>query len=162
MAFLYNPTTVTGIYIRSGSIPTTAFEIGGGVVSSSVQINTGSFSGSFIGIATSASFANTTLFVLQDNFTGSFTGSFAGNGSDLIFTTINTDQTTDSTLIIGNRYNNYSNKQTTVFKNGDVVVSGSITVSETGVLLLTPRDTPLTFISGAVFYSSSGELYFGS
>lgn len=153
-------TVLSGIFIRSGSIPTTA--LSGGVVSSSLQINTGSFSGSFIGLATSASFANTTLTVLQTHFTGSFTGSFVGNGSDLVFTTLSTNDTSDSTLLIGNIYNNYSNRQTTIFKNGDVIVSGSVTVTEDGLLVLKPRQTPLTLISGAVFYSSSGELYLGS
>lgn len=162
MAFTYSPTLLDGIYIRSGSIPTTAHILGGGMVSSSTQINTGSFSGSFFGIATSASFASISLFVLQDNFTGSFTGSFTGNGSNLVFTTLNTNDVADSVLIVGNIYNNYSNKQTTVFRNGDVVVSGSIAVSDEGLLLLTPRQTPATTVSGALFYSSSGELYLGS
>jgi len=141
-------TLLDGSLIRSGSVPTSVLVIGSGVVSSSAQASGWT-------VAT----ASVSLFVLQNNFTGSFTGSFVGEGSNLIFTTVNTNKETDSVLIIGNIYNNYSNKQTTVFKNGDVVVSGSVTLSEEGVLVLTPRNTPLTNVSGTLFYSSSGELY---
>lgn len=147
-------TVLSGIYLRSGSIPTTALELGSNIVSSSTQAASWTVA--------SASFATTTLFVLQNDFTGSFTGSFKGNGSELVFTAVNTNETSDSILIIGNKYNNYSNKQTTVFKNGDIIVSGSVTVSDIGVLLLTPRETPLQITSGTLFYSSSGELYLGT
>ena len=168
-------TRIPGQIIQSESIFTTALIPGGGLVSSSTQIIavfppgliTSSIQVDYnliqnqpVSIPT-ASLANVALFVLQDNFTGSFTGSFVGDGSNLIFETLNTNKNTDSVLVIGNIYNNYSNKQTTVFQNGDVVVSGSVTVSDTGVLLLTPRDTPNTHVSGALFYSSSGELYLG-
>lgn len=131
-----------------------------GLLSSSIQVDYTAIQNQPVSIPT-ASLANTALFVLQTNFTGSFTGSFTGDGSNLIFETLNTNKNTDSLLIIGNIYNNYNNKQTTVFRNGDVVVSGSVTVSDTGILLLTPRDTPNTHVSGGLFYSSSGELYLG-
>jgi len=52
-------TRIPGKIILSGSIPTTA--LSGGVVSSSAQINTGSFSGS-ISNAESASFSTTASF----------------------------------------------------------------------------------------------------
>jgi hypothetical protein len=123
---------------------------------------TSSFFGPLIG---TASFATTALTVLQTSFTGSFTGSFAGihsgNGSGLIFETIHTSQSEDSTLVVGNVYNNYENKQTTIFKNGDVVVSGSTYISQEGLLVFSPREAPSTFVSGGMFYSSSGEFFVG-
>ena len=123
---------------------------------------TGSFSGSFLGTATSASYATTALFVLSPNFSGSFTGSFVGDGSALTFTTLNTSQSSDSQLLIGNKYNNYQYKQTTIFKNGDVIISGSATITEDGILILKPRSAPSSSVPGAIFYSSSGEFYFGT
>jgi hypothetical protein len=168
-------TRIPGQIIQSSSIFPVSFAEGSGIVSSSVQI-LAALPPDIVSSSTqvdynaiqnqpvsipSASLANTALFVLQTNFTGSFTGSFTGDGSNLIFETLNTNKTTDSLLVIGNIYNNYNNKQTTVFRNGDVVVSGSVTVSDTGILLLTPRDTPNTHVSGGLFYSSSGELYLG-
>jgi len=126
------------------------------------QNMTGSFSGSFFGIISTASFAQTALFVLSPNFSGSFTGSFVGDGSELTFTTLNTSQSSDSQLLIGNKYNNYQYKQTTIFKNGDVIISGSTTITEDGVLVLKPRSTPSSSVAGTIFYSSSGELYLGT
>jgi hypothetical protein len=114
--------------------------------------------------ATSSSYAEiagTALFVLQENFTGSFSGSFYGDGSNLIFSTLNTSQSSDSELTVGNIYNNYENKQTTIFKNGDVVVSGSTYIAEEGLLIFSPREAPDTYISGGMFYSSSGEFFIG-
>jgi hypothetical protein len=126
------------------------------------QNATGSFSGSFLGTSTSASYATNALFVLSPNFSGSFTGSFVGDGSALTFTTLNTSQSSDSQLLIGNKYNNYQYKQTTIFKNGDVIISGSTTITEDGVLVLKPRSTPSASVAGTIFYSSSGELYLGT
>lgn len=168
-------TRIPGQIIQTSSIFPISFVEGSGLVSSSVQI-LAVLPSNIVSSSTqvdytqiqnqpvsipSASIANTALFVLQSTFTGSFTGSFVGDGSNLIFETLNTNKTTDSILVIGNIYNNYSNKQTTVFRNGDVTVSGSVTIADTGVLLLTPRDTPNTHVSGGLFYSSSGELYLG-
>jgi hypothetical protein len=116
--------------------------------------------------AQTASYANVALQVLQANFTGSFSGSFAGthtgDGSLLVFNTLNTSQSSDSVLVVGNIYNDYENKQTTVFKNGDVVVSGSTYIGEDGLLVFSPREAPDTFISGGMFYSSSGEFFLGA
>lgn len=168
-------TRIPGQIIQSSSIFPVAFAEGSGLVSSSVQIlavlppdivssstqiDYNSIQNQPVSIP-SASIANAALFVLQTDFTGSFTGSFTGDGSNLTFETLNTNKTADSVLVIGNIYNNYSNKQTTIFKNGDVTVSGSVSIADTGILLLTPRDTPNTHVSGGLFYSSSGELYLG-
>jgi hypothetical protein len=88
--------------------------------------------------------------------------SYYGDGSELFFTRLGTSSSLDTTLVIGNRYNDYENKQTTVFQNGDVVVSGSLTVGNQGVLILSPITTPPTAVSGAIYFSTSGEFFFGS
>lgn len=104
----------------------------------------------------------TPLSVLAESFTGSFTGSFFGDGSNLNFTTLNTNQTTDSQLVVGNIYNNYQNRQKTIFKKGDLEISGSVTISNEGFLILTPRSAPIPAIAGGFFYSSSGEFFVGT
>jgi hypothetical protein len=165
------------LYTKSGSFIIALNEFNTeGFVSSSLQVinlidgyeirpsivSASFFAGNLLG---TASVANTALQVLQQNFTGSFTGSFTGNhignGSSLTFETINTSQSSDSVLVVGNIYNNYENKQTTVFRNGDVVVSGSTYIGEDGLLVFSPREAPATFISGGMFYSSSGEFFVG-
>lgn len=88
--------------------------------------------------------------------------SYYGDGSELFFTKISTSSSIDTTLIIGNRYNNYENKQTTVFQNGEVIVSGSLTVGNEGVLILNPITTPPTPVSGAIYFSTSGEFFVSS
>ena len=75
------------------------------------------------------------------------------SGSELIFNKLSTSQSSDSQLVIGNSYGNYVNKQTTIFKNSDVIVSGSIT--------LQPQQITPTIVSGGIFYSSSGEFFVG-
>lgn len=169
-------TRIPGQIIESSSIFPVSFATGSGIVSSSdqilavlppgivsssTQIDYTQIQNQPVSIPT-ASLANTALFVLQTEFTGSFTGSFAGDGSKLIFETLNTNKITDSFLVVGNIYNSYINKQTTIFRNGDVIVSGSVTVSGDGALVLKPRQTPATIVSGTLFYSSSGELYLGT
>lgn len=148
-------TRIPGQIIQSASIFPVSFAEGSGIISSSGQVDYTLIQNQPTIIPT----ASVALFVLQQSFTGSFTGSFIGDGSNLIFETLNTNKNTDSLLIIGNIYNNYANRQTTVFQNGDVIVSGSLTVAEEGVLILKPRQEPLTSVSGTLFYSSSGELY---
>lgn len=75
------------------------------------------------------------------------------SGSELIFNKLSTSQSSESQLIIGNSYGDYVNKQTTIFKNSDVIVSGSIT--------LQPQQNTPTIVSGGIFYSSSGEFFVG-
>jgi len=80
--------------------------------------------------------------------------SFNGDGSNLFFTTLNTSESSDSTLLVGNIYGTpYENKQTTVFKNGDIVLSGS--------LYLEPQSITPTAIAGGLFFSASNGLYVG-
>lgn len=74
------------------------------------------------------------------------------SGSELIFNKLSTSQSSDSQLVIGNSFGNYVNKQTTVFKNGDVILSGS--------LILEAKDSP-SAIAGGLIYSSSNEFYLG-
>ena len=73
------------------------------------------------------------------------------SGSELIFTKLSTSQSSDSQLIIGNSFGNYSNKQTTIFKNGDVILSGS--------MVLQPQNTPPTAVSGGIYFSTDGYFY---
>ena len=49
-----------------------------------------------------------------------------------------TSQSDDTELTIGNQYNDYEYKQTTTFKNAEVVVSGSLTLTE-GVLIFNQK-----------------------
>lgn len=101
------------------------------------------------------------LLELNDNGKLWVTGSISASlifgqivsGSELIFNKLSTSQSSDSQLIIGNSYGNYVNKQTTIFKNSDVIVSGSIT--------LQPQQITPTIVSGGIFYSSSGEFFVG-
>jgi hypothetical protein len=80
--------------------------------------------------------------------------SFSGNGSNLFFTTLNTSESSNSTLLVGNIYGTpYENKQTTVFKNGDIVLSGS--------LYLEPQSVTPTAVVGGLFFSASNGLYVG-
>jgi hypothetical protein len=87
---------------------------------------------------------------------------YYGDGSELFFTKLSTSSSLDSTLVIGNRYNEYENKQTTVFQNGDIIVSGSVTVGNQGILILNPITTPPTAVSGAIYFSTSGEFFVSS
>lgn len=75
------------------------------------------------------------------------------SGSELIFNKLSTSQSSNSELIIGNSYGDYVNKQTTIFKNSDVIISGSIT--------LQPQQIAPSVVSGGMFYSSSGEFFVG-
>ncbi len=74
------------------------------------------------------------------------------SGSELIFNKLSTSQSSNSQLVIGNSFDDYSNKQTTIFKNGDVILSGS--------LILEAKDSP-SAIAGGLIYSSSNEFYLG-
>jgi hypothetical protein len=73
------------------------------------------------------------------------------SGSELIFTKLSTSQSSDSQLVIGNIYNNYTNKQTTIFKNGDVILSGS--------MVLQPQSSAPTAVSGGIYFSTDGYFY---
>ena len=74
------------------------------------------------------------------------------SGSELVFSKLSTSQSSDSQLVIGNSFGDYANKQTTIFKNGDVILSGS--------LILEAKNNPLA-IAGGLIYSSSNEFYLG-
>lgn len=74
------------------------------------------------------------------------------SGSELIFNKLSTSQSSNSQLVIGNSFGDYSNKQTTIFKNGDVILSGS--------LILEAKNSP-SAIAGGLIYSSSNEFYLG-
>ncbi len=74
------------------------------------------------------------------------------SGSELVFGKLSTSQSSDSQLVIGNSFGDYANKQTTIFKNGDVILSGS--------LIMEAKNNPLA-IAGGLIYSSSNEFYLG-
>jgi hypothetical protein len=74
------------------------------------------------------------------------------SGSELIFNKLSTSQSSDSQLVIGNSFGNYTNKQTTIFKNGDVILSGS---------LILEAKNGVTAVAGGLIYSSSNEFYLG-
>lgn len=74
------------------------------------------------------------------------------SGSELVFSKLSTSQSSDSQLVIGNSFGDYVNKQTTIFKNGDIVLSGS--------LILEAKNNPLA-LAGGLIYSSSNEFYLG-
>ena len=74
------------------------------------------------------------------------------SGSELVFGKLSTSQSSASQLVIGNSFGDYVNKQTTIFKNGDVILSGS--------LILEAKNNPFA-IAGGLIYSSSNEFYLG-
>jgi hypothetical protein len=75
------------------------------------------------------------------------------SGSELIFTKLSTSQSSDSQLVIGNSYGNYSYKQTTIFKNSNVIISGS--------MVLQPQSSAPTAVSGGIYFSTDGYFYLG-
>jgi hypothetical protein len=95
-------------------------------------------------------------------FTDSYViGNYSGSGDNLFFTRVGTNEPNDSIMIIGNYYNDYENKQTTVFQNGDVIVSGSVEITNNGYLILNPLNTPPTIDNnkGGLYYSTDGYYY---
>lgn len=70
-----------------------------------------------------------------------------------------TSQSNDTTLLIGNSFNDYENKQTTTFKNAEVIVSGSMEVTE--VLKLKPLADEPDPIEGGLYYSTDGNFFAG-
>jgi hypothetical protein len=151
--------SASGLYIQNLLSLQGNLVVSGSLTANEIIAN--SFSGSFTGIISSASYASVALTVLQTTFTGSFSGSYYGDGSNLVFSTINTNTGSNSILVIGNVYNNYEYTQTTIFKNSNVVVSGSITISPEGMLVLTPRSPLLSPIFGGIVFSASGDFYVG-
>lgn len=103
------------------------------------------------------------------SFTGSFSGSFQGNVEvldKLVFRSISnfliTSQSNDTTVIVGNEFNNFINKQTTTFRNAEVVVSGSLQIVD-GVLQLEAKNSlPDTVIKGALVFTIDNHLFIGT
>lgn len=117
--------------------------------------------------AVTASYISNTDAVASSSY--SLTSSFSvssshapilGNGSGLFFTTLNTSQSSNSTLIIGNIYDNYLYRQDTIFTNNNVSILGDFTVSNDGVVFLQPHIEPPTVVGGNIYYSSSGFFHF--
>ena len=72
-----------------------------------------------------------------------------------------TSQSNDTEITVGNEYNDYQYKQTTTFKNSEVIVSGSVTITE-GILIFEPKDTEPDIVDGGMYYSSNGSFFLGS
>jgi hypothetical protein len=131
-------------------------------------IATVGFTGSLLGTSSVA------LTVLQQEFTGSFSGSLFGTASYALdaglLNGFNSDQfaTTSSNVFIGDQEITGSVSIT----EGDLIVtgyvgivgnteiSGNLEISSDGLLVLYPRETP-DFVTGGIFFSSSGEFYVG-
>ncbi len=103
------------------------------------------------------------------SFTGSFSGSFEGTVEvldRLVFKSTNnfliTSQSEDTTVTVGNEFNNFSNKQTTTFRNAEVVISGSLQVVD-GVLQLEAKNAlPTTVVKGALVFTNDNHLFIGT
>jgi hypothetical protein len=134
-------------------------KISKGYVTASVDTNTNAFkvfsniNGELLNLSNSGKLWVTGSISSSLIFGEIVSGSFIGNGNNLFFTTLNTSQSANSELVIGNIYGNYTNRQTTIFKNGDVIISGSLT--------LQPLTNTPGVVSGGIFYSSSGEFFVG-
>jgi len=72
-----------------------------------------------------------------------------------------TSQSNDTEITVGNEYNDYQYKQTTTFKNSEVIVSGSLIITD-GVLVFEPKDTEPDIVDGGMYYSSNGSFFLGS
>jgi hypothetical protein len=117
-----------------------------------------------VGIITSSNegmLINGTLF--GDSYVS---GNFQGLGDGLFFNRVGTNTKNNSVMIIGNYYSDdelteYDFKQTTIFKNGNIIVSGSIEIAESGYLLLNPVDSSLITEDsvGGMYYSTDGFYY---
>lgn len=104
---------------------------------------------------------------------GSFTGSFSGSfeGTLTVFdrikysTTSNfliTSQSNETFLEVGNEFNNFEHKQTTTFKNAEVVISGSLEVVDGVLKLESKTELPSTPIRGALVFTEDDNLYIGA
>jgi hypothetical protein len=134
----------------------------GGVVGLQLnQIASGDITASVSAGATAFQIFNTDTQLLDLNSNGKLwvTGSVSASlifgevvsGSELIFAKLSTSQSVASQLVIGNSYNNYANKQTTIFKNGDVILSGS--------MVLQPQLSAPMAVSGGIYFSTDGYFY---
>ncbi len=71
-----------------------------------------------------------------------------------------TSQSNDTTLLVGNSYNNFENKQITTFKNAEVIISGSVEIAE-GILKLKPLEEEPDVVEGGLYYSTNGNFFAG-
>ena len=86
-------------------------------------------------------------------------GDLTASGDSIFFTRVGTNEPNDSVMVIGNYYDDYIHKQTTVFQNGNVIVSGSIEIAEDGYLILAPQSIPPPIPSGGLYHSTDGYYY---
>lgn len=90
---------------------------------------------------------------------GLISGTFYGDGDNIYFNRVGTNQNTDSTLVIGNWYNNYEYQQTTTFKNSNVIISGNLSIQSGSVLILGATTIPPTPVTGGIYYQLNDGFY---
>lgn len=71
-----------------------------------------------------------------------------------------TSQSNPTKLTVGNEYNNYEYTQTTEFKNSQIIVSGSIEITN-GMLILDPKDELPAPVKGGLIFTTTNELLIG-
>ena len=86
-------------------------------------------------------------------------GDLIADGDNIFFTRVGTNEPNESVMVIGNYYDDYIYKQTTVFENGNIIVSGSVEIAEDGYLIISPQSTPPSIPSGGLYYSTDGYYY---
>jgi hypothetical protein len=155
--------TVSGsIFVSGGLILNGEFESDDiSIFESTIEFTNGD---AVVGIITASNdglIINGTLF--GDTF---ISGNFTGLGDNIFFTRVGTNIPTESVMLIGNYYEDdlvdeYNFKQTTIFKNGNIIVSGSIEIAEDGYLLLNELTTPppVNGDKGGLYYSTDGFYY---
>jgi hypothetical protein len=149
---------IVGSVEMSGSLA-----LSGGLVINDISI-TESFiqftnDNEIVGIITASSdglLINGTLF--GDNL---IIGNYSGSGDNIFFNRVGTNESTDSVMVIGNYFNEYENKQTTIFPNAELIISGSVELTNGGYIILNPLITPpsITENKGGIYYSIDGCYY---
>jgi hypothetical protein len=72
-----------------------------------------------------------------------------------------TSQSNETSLVIGNEYNDFENKQTTTFKNAEVNISGSLNITE-GILVLEAKETLPDPVKGGLVFTIDNNIFVGT
>jgi type II secretory pathway component PulJ len=72
-----------------------------------------------------------------------------------------TSQSNETSLIIGNEYNDFENKQTTTFKNAEVNIFGSLNITE-GLLVLEAKEALPDPIKGGLVFTIDNNIFVGT
>lgn len=127
--------------------------------------------GSFYAVADFATTATTASYVLLtgvdgfSEYSASVSQEIAGTISGSGFTPLSVFNSFTSSMeervnTLVSKTGSYATTGSNTFV-GDQTITGSVSLSSDGLLIFTPRETPTSSIAGALFYSSSGELYVG-